>query len=432
MNKHLKNYRTESFNGNKPPGIRSLTNESGSALVVALIILVALITLVPVVMKQSTGEMYRAANFKENRQVFYIAEAGLEHGLSALKANDLQTILNGPDGDNTATTDNGTVAGVGTPVTWNGNLYNEVNFSNGTYKFRLYDNNDEDGDLTTDVDRIVFVEGIGVNAEGNVKTVRTLVRKIALPPLPGAVVVTSTIPGLELKLSSTSGYSVEGEAASGNGFAIDGTEDTDCPGTPGVSTAEASVGVGELDVTCFDDACVELEGSSVEDDISGTASGGTPNVATGITSFTQQDLWDLHAKLTAGLTMVSGTTTITTTENWGTAATPLIRYYENLTIAPGADITGYGILIVDSELRAESSGTMTWYGLILSGACPSVACTNDSLKLKNTTIYGSVLVGGDEVGMGDSGGIRYSCEGLNFAGLAMGETLNTLAWNEVD
>ena len=117
MSKHLKDYRTESFNGSKLPGIRSLANESGSALIVALLILTALITLVPVAMKQSAGEMYRTANFKQDRQVFYLAEAGLEHGLSALKASDLKTILNGPDGDNTATADNGTVAGVGTPVT---------------------------------------------------------------------------------------------------------------------------------------------------------------------------------------------------------------------------------------------------------------------------------------------------------------------------
>jgi hypothetical protein len=224
---------------------------------------------------------------------------------------------------------------------------------------------------------------------------------------------------------------VEGEAANGNGFAIDGTEDTSCPGTNGINTGAGSFSEGEMGVTCFDVTCVEYDDSSTGLNITGTG-GGTPDVGTGMTEFTEQDLWDLHAQLTAGLTMVSGTTTIATTENWGTPASPVIHYYENLTIAPGADLTGYGVLIVDSELLAESTGTLTWYGIILSGACPSAACQNDNLKVKNTTIYGSLLVGGDEIGMGDNGGIRYSCEGLAFAGAALGETFDTVAWNEVD
>jgi hypothetical protein len=48
MSKHLKDYRTESFNGNKTPGIRSLANESGTALIVALLLMAVMITLVPV------------------------------------------------------------------------------------------------------------------------------------------------------------------------------------------------------------------------------------------------------------------------------------------------------------------------------------------------------------------------------------------------
>ncbi|TDJ50068.1 MAG: hypothetical protein E2O45_03530 [Nitrospina sp.] len=56
MNKHLKNYRTESFNGSKPFGIRSLANESGAALIMALILLAVMITLVPVALEISPAD----------------------------------------------------------------------------------------------------------------------------------------------------------------------------------------------------------------------------------------------------------------------------------------------------------------------------------------------------------------------------------------
>ena len=234
MNKHLKYYRTERFNGSKLPGIGSLSNESGvAALIVALLIMAAVITLVPVVMNQSTGEMDRAANFKQDREVFYLAEAGLEHGLSALKASDLKTILNGPDGDNTATADNGTVAGVGTPVTWNGNLYNEISFGSGTYKFRLYDNNDEDGDLTTDVDGLGFIESVGISADGTTKIMRAMLHKVKGMMPAAAVTVIGPTADLEI---DTDNFIVEGAfPGTTNGFLMDGTEDTTCDGVNGMA-----------------------------------------------------------------------------------------------------------------------------------------------------------------------------------------------------
>ncbi|MEE8268685.1 MAG: pilus assembly PilX N-terminal domain-containing protein, partial [Nitrospinaceae bacterium] len=113
MNMNLKNYRTERFNGNKPPGIRSLTNESGVALVFALLLMAVMITLVPASMRLTTVEMDRSTNFTDSRELFYLAEAGLEHGKSIVATNAIDDLLAGPDGDKTTLGDNGTVAGVG-------------------------------------------------------------------------------------------------------------------------------------------------------------------------------------------------------------------------------------------------------------------------------------------------------------------------------
>ena len=56
MNTHLKNYPTERFNGSKPSGIRTLANESGIALVTALLFMVMIIALIPAAVQLTSGE----------------------------------------------------------------------------------------------------------------------------------------------------------------------------------------------------------------------------------------------------------------------------------------------------------------------------------------------------------------------------------------
>ena len=111
----------------------SLRNESGMALVTALLLMVVMISLVPAAMQLTTGEMNRVENFTENQQAFFVAEAGLEHAKFLTEQLAVSAILAGPDDTVSATPsdsendDNGTfgVSGATLVTRSDGNVYEE-------------------------------------------------------------------------------------------------------------------------------------------------------------------------------------------------------------------------------------------------------------------------------------------------------------------
>ena len=441
MNKHLKNYRTESFNGSKPPGIGSLANESGAALIVALVFVVVIAIMVPVALHMTSGEFARTANFKEDRQVFYLAEAGLEHGLSALKASDLKTFLNGPDGDNTATTDNGTVAGVGTPVTWNGNLYNEVSFGNGTYKFRLFDNNDEDGDLTTDADGLGFIESIGISADGTTKIMLALMHKIKVAMPPWAITTVGPLAEIEVDHAD---FTVEGVfPGTMNGYAIDGTEDTTCAGVNGMALESPGPLEFKGDITdttdwdptpCTDASCIRFRMDSTGAEITGIGGGtvGNPDIVTGQTSLTAVDAANLFHQLTVVETPDYFWTEYepSTDVTFGSPTNPVVVYVSN-ELQVDVTMTGYGVLIVNEEVEVDNPGFLNWTGIVLFGACPTCIPDEFEMEADNALIYGSVVVGGEEIEFEESGTIRYSCEAIEIANGVFDNDFSIISWKEI-
>ncbi len=230
--------------------------------------------------------------------MFYLAEAGLEHGVAILKDSDLDTILAGPDGlthlaaAHFNNDDNGTYAGVATTVTWNGNLYNEVNFNSGTYKFRLYDNDDGDGNLDKDADGLGYIESVGVSADGTTKIMRAMLHKVKLATPPGAV--TTVGPTAEIEVDHEN-FTVEGVfPGTMNGYAIDGTEDTTCAGvngmaleSPGPLEFKGDMFVnGDVDLSACDEAsCVRMDFDSDGSEITGIGGGtvGNPDIVVGQT-----------------------------------------------------------------------------------------------------------------------------------------------------
>ncbi len=162
---------------------QSFQNESGVALVVALLLMAVMIALVPAAMQLTTGEIDRTQNFKENREAFFIAEAGLEHAKALTEASSLRAALAGPDdlvtaisGDAADDDDNGTF-GIGPQVTRpDGNLYNEVALNGNTYYIRAYDNND--GDPNFDVDNVIILHSVGVVDD----TTTTVEASVSNPP----------------------------------------------------------------------------------------------------------------------------------------------------------------------------------------------------------------------------------------------------------
>ncbi len=446
MNKHLKNYRAENFNGIKPSGIRSLANESGVALVMALLLMAVMMAMVPVALQMTSGDMDRTTDFKEDRQLFYLAEAGMEHGVALLKDSDLDTILAGPDGDPTTAGDNGTVAGVGdtadaTPFTWMGTPYDDVAFGpdGGTYYFRVYDNDDGDGDLNVDADGLGFIESVGVSADGTTKIMRSMLHKVKIAMPPAAITVTGPTADIDF---DTDTFTVHGVfPGTMNGYAIDGTEDPTCPGKNGI--ALEAPGPIEIKGDVFDptdedtgpcggNACIRLQFDSDGSEIIGIGGGtpGNPDVVAGQTSLTSLDAAKLFNQLTVVETpdYVYDRYRPDTDVTFGSPAAPVVVYIED-ELRVEANMTGYGILIVNEELEVDDPGFLNWYGIVIFGACPT--CSDFEFEPDNAIIYGSVVVGGEDIEIEDNGIVRYSCAAIEMANGVFDNVFSVISWEEV-
>ena len=155
MNTTSKNQIACHFNGIKTFTGRVLHNESGIALVTAMLFMVMLVALVPAAMQLTSGEFNRTGTFKESREAFFVAEAGLEHAKALTEEISLREALSGPDGFVNATAsdpqndDNGTFS-AGTQTPYAGEEHNKLTLSGNTYYIRAFDNNDGNGDQMID------------------------------------------------------------------------------------------------------------------------------------------------------------------------------------------------------------------------------------------------------------------------------------------
>ena len=213
MNKLRKNHATQHLHQRKLDAFRSLTNESGIALIVALMLMLVMLTMVPAALQLTSGEFARTKNFIENRVALAIAEAGLEHAKVLVQYNTINDILDGPDDDHATTADNGTLTAGGTWPTIPSSTattatskidsatygYTQVAFNGGNYKIRVFDNDDSalcpaictaghaDPNLDTnheawvDRDGLVEIEAIGTTADGTQVTLHARTKRRILP-----------------------------------------------------------------------------------------------------------------------------------------------------------------------------------------------------------------------------------------------------------
>ncbi|MBI4383949.1 MAG: hypothetical protein HY579_07940 [Nitrospinae bacterium] len=386
-----------------------LGNDRGTALVMSLLFLVLLVVLAPVAMRMTASDVDRAQDFKDLKTAFYIAEAGLEHAKSLVKASNYDDLLAGPDGSVATATDNGlfTITG-STTATIGSGKYTAASFNGGTYNIRFYDNNDGDGSLYNDKDDLANIEAVGLTAQGKRKTLRALVRKknINADSFPAAV----TMVGPSAQISAQgSGFEVDG-----TGHTTTGAADPDCASQHGIATEASAANTTE-----------DLDGNA-ENKIDGV--GGNHDIANGQTTYTYAKALDFYNDVKPLATDL-GVTSLSGGQTLGTVANPQISYVSgNLSIT--GSVSGVGVLIVDGDL--DITGNLNFQGVILIGVCST--CTGVLAGTGSAEIYGAMVVGNqlDASAMfTGSADIFYSCEALNNAAGSLKSTFATVSWNEV-
>ncbi len=476
----------------KPSFGRVWHNESGAALIVALLLMVAMISIIPVAMHMTSSELKRTGGFKDSREAFFTADAGMQHAGALYQAYSSNVLLKGPDGDLTSTTDNGTFTDSGSlgfiisgssqatytsAIDDTAHTYTEVSLDGHKYFIRIWDNDDSalcptscavghaDPNLDTDnedwVDRdgMVEVESVGIVYESDGATVKEMVTlrgllKRKFTPaygIPGAVVLVG--PRAEMLIRGTSG--VAGANNSGKGFGINGVADSDCAGTRGIALEAENTGggadytdvdtpaAGEMD-TCSNgnNACLGWQPANLKRNIDGTMeTANDPDIYAGQTDFTALDaekLWDdMVVNNTPDQVLASGASGDIT--NWGTYDDPVVIHVTG-DFSPSGNDTGYGVLVVDGNL--DMGGTLEWNGiLIISGCddCEGILSGNGTLRTSGTVIIGN---DGNEAAppfkdtiskSTFSGTLDYnfSCEGIDIANGAFKDSFAVVTWNEV-
>jgi hypothetical protein len=471
----MKNNSTKYFGGSKSIAFRSLTNESGAALVIALLLMVAIITLIPAAMQLTSGEIQRTADFEDDRGAFAIAEAGLEHAKVLVQYNTVNDILDGPDDDHATTTDNGTLTDGGTWPTIAGSTavtavspidgitygYTQVAFNGGTYLIRVFDNDDSalcpatctagntDPMLDTnheawvDRDGLIQIETIGTTAGGAQVTLHARTKRRILPSYNIAASVTLLGPTAAIKAQSAA-FEVSGaDGGGGVGYDINGVADPECTGVNAVATEAPGTSITTVSnppgwAACTDIICKWISGPG-GGGMTGT-SGGTPDLIHNATSFTAADAEELYADLDpankADYINTGSSSYILNSGTYGSITDPVTMYYDGELKVNGT-VVGYGILVVDGDL--EIVGNLDWNGIVLIGTCTTCGCTTCPGGLTGSggaTVGGAMLIGNSTVDASTAeftgtAQLDYSCQGIAIANGAFNNTFATTSWRKV-
>ncbi len=196
-------------------------NESGIALVTALLSMALLTLMGTAALTMTDLEIKISANDKSAKEAFYIAEAGIEHAWAILRTASFDEVLKGLDEDRDTIDDNGILRfGASVP------------FAQGAYEVRVTDNDDGDEDPWNDSDGSLIVTSTGASATGPRQKIEVVVRKIVPNPI-----------GLRGAVTSN------GNVLAGGNMQIDGRDHN----IDGVYIQEENIGLGNFGVNTTGD-----------------------------------------------------------------------------------------------------------------------------------------------------------------------------------
>lgn len=135
------------FKINKGVASKYLKNESGFAFAVTLLLLTVLVLLIAVGSQWASQDIKRASKYKKTREVFYIAETGIQQAVNFFNydgaGNSPGAAENGFDDELDGTT-------------WPSG-FASTSFGGGTFSVTIDDNNDNDSNTDDDVDHTVIL-----------------------------------------------------------------------------------------------------------------------------------------------------------------------------------------------------------------------------------------------------------------------------------
>ncbi|MFQ5482456.1 MAG: PilX N-terminal domain-containing pilus assembly protein [Nitrospinaceae bacterium] len=401
-------------------GIRPLplNNESGAILVVVLLLLMVMAALVPVTVRSVATDTTRTSNYQTSKQAFYIAEAGLEHAKSLVRSVSLNDTLDGDDNNKANTADNGLFPSVAATQTWNGVNYTPVSFNNGTYYMRVIDNND-DADPWQDVDEVVIIESVGLDANGTLKQLQAKVHRpdSSLPDFPAAINVVEDTVAL---------------APDGNSFLVDATGVIADSSPPNYATPDPNCdpkyALSTTATTGFNTSAVA---GNQEDNFTGYST--DPSFNSGDPDLDKDEIEALRTQFLADPNVQTWPSAVSS-GTYGSEANPGI-YHVPGDFAGSGNVVGYGVLIVDQQFVAL--GNFEWHGLVIIGGCPTCPGEIDDVR-GNAKFYGAVVASGTqatEIKMGGNAMFYYSCaalESIETNLVPAGGGFSTLAWREMN
>ena len=331
------------------PRIRTVRDETGVALPLALFAIVTLSGLLLTFLSMAGMEPVIAQNHTSSSKAFYIADAGIEHALDALQSPGSPALPQ-----------------VGKPLT----LFPGQVFGSGSYSVTVSQN----------ADGTFLLTSTGTYKEGT-RIIRALVSLGNLPPPRGAaeILVDPNLPVPEGQKSKT-----EFDAEPGGWF--DGRDWT-APADISACTAIAKCGT-LMDPSDYPstyggftnnkDHILQIAngGAVVGSDCSPPACSGT-NAAGPVSQQTDTTVaftrWDsfLDAATSRANQTVTGGASLTGTKAWGTAAAPEITVLkiDNPKFAWNAEVKGAGVLIIEvntlSNISLRGDGGLNWLGLVI-------------------------------------------------------------------
>lgn len=389
-----------------------LKNNQGIVMVVVIVMMVILLSITGSAMLFSGLNLKTASNLKTGAVAIHAADAGIQHALAIIPVGtDFDTLLAGSVSGFPLVSGKPTLIASLSGYTYTVVAENDVTVSGET--------------TTNDVNHVVILTSTATNSNGATRKIKAYIGRSSVYIPPGPVYLPGQSQFTDTRFTGTS-------------FQINGNDTI--PGqSPGSGSASPIPGIATS--TTGTATAISGAGGTLSDsqDVQVGGLGGTPSVNT-TSSLYQFDVNQLAQDIISagieGVTMQTLSSPNNTSGVWGTELAPKITHLTANNPQVGGDLTGYGVLIVDSNLAVR--GSFSFKGIIIVLGEVDLKGSGDS---GTATLWGGLFVKestssdvGKEFEIGGSAKVYYSSQTLGTVNSNWGNSLpkvaKVIAWHE--